>query len=99
MIRPRGHGQPAINAGTDDTVVLGTATGDNVAENATVVLWLRCIRRRPERCDRQLQPDGTDPDPALMLQASSERSHVDASLDYNSANTHDDLARLPLRLV
>ncbi len=77
-----------INAGTGDTVVLGTATGDNVAENATVVLGFDASAADLNVVIDNFNADGTDVldfDSGGFLSAAA----WDASLDYNSANTHD----------
>ncbi len=77
-----------INAGTGDTVVLGTATGDNVAENATVVLGFDSSAANLNVVIDNFNSDGTD---QISFDASGFLSAAawDASLDYNSANTHD----------
>ena len=79
-----------INAGPDDTVVLGTANGDAVAENATVVLGFDSSAANLNVVIDNFNADGTDVldfDSGGFLSGAS----WGTALNYNSANSHDSV--------
>jgi len=79
-----------INAGTGDTVVLGTANGDAVAENATVVLGFDSSAANLNVVIDNFNADGTDVldfDSGGFLSGAS----WGTALNYNSANSHDSV--------